>query len=544
MISPGDERWLEVLDALVLQAEWVVDHRADVHAALAIPALRAIDSLLERFPDPARRAAVKFRLASFLAWGMGDLDEADRAGREAQELFEQAGDRRGRLVAALELGFIEGFKGNAPAELATMARVAEAAEAAGDRLVTMRAVGRGMGWSYFFCGRFADSETALRRALDMARADGAVYFETLCLTGLARTAAFSGQAGAAFLLLEEAKRLNPAWRDSILGEWEIVLRWLAGDCDAALTLARELVAWNAGEVSRRRAIGIAFAALAAAVLDQMSDARRFLDVAKAAYGNKSWGLWSECCRYAEATLAWRGGDRTAAINGLRETASRIMAMEGWPWAALPLLDLAEVAADHGAADVAADAAGQLRGIAARIHPELYQGLAALAQTWAELASPSPDRATAAAAAQNAVEAIPGEYRLFAARAGDVLGRALAPLDRPRARIALEEAAVGFDAAGAVWRRDRALEALRRMGEAGKRAAGRAATPGASMLTPRELDVARLAALGQTGPEIAQALFIGERTVESHLARIYAKLGVASKRELLQRAAELGLEPSA
>jgi DNA-binding CsgD family transcriptional regulator len=125
----------------------------------------------------------------------------------------------------------------------------------------------------------------------------------------------------------------------------------------------------------------------------------------------------------------------------------------------------------------------------------------------------------------------------------VLGRSLASLDRSQARAAFEEAAVGFDAAGAVWRRDRALEALRRMGEAGKRAAGRAAATGTATLTARELDVARLAARGQTAPEIAQTLFIGERTVESHLARIYAKLGVASKRELLQRAAELGLEPA-
>jgi class 3 adenylate cyclase/DNA-binding CsgD family transcriptional regulator len=544
LISPGDERWLEVLDALVLEAEWVVDHRADVHAALAIPALRAIDSLLDRFPDPARRAAVKFRLASFLGWGTGELDDADRAAREARDLFEQAGDGQGALLAGLELAFIEGFKGNAPAELEIMAQVADAAETAGDRLVTMRAVGRGMGWGYFICGRFADSEAVLRRALEMARADGKVYFETLCLTGLARTLAFAGRAGEAFPLLEEAKRLNPAWRDSILGEWEIILRWLVGDSAAALALARELVAWNAGGLSRRRAIGIAFAALAAAVTDQMHDARRYLELAQSAYGDKGWGIWSECCRYAEAVLVWRGGDAKPAMAGLGETASRLMAMEGWPWAAFPLVDLAEVAAEQGEADVAADAVAQLRTVTERTDPELYRGLAALAEAWAELATRSPDGpARAAAAAETAVEKIPADYQLFAARARDVLGRSMASLDRSQARAALEEAAVGFDAAGAVWRRDRALEALRRMGEAGKRAAGRAAATGATTLTPRELDVARLAARGQTAPEIAQALFIGERTVESHLARIYAKLGVASKRELLQRAAELGLEPA-
>jgi DNA-binding CsgD family transcriptional regulator len=41
-------------------------------------------------------------------------------------------------------------------------------------------------------------------------------------------------------------------------------------------------------------------------------------------------------------------------------------------------------------------------------------------------------------------------------------------------------------------------------------------------------------------DIAGAQFVGERTVESHLASIYAKLGVSSKVELVRRAAELGL----
>jgi adenylate cyclase len=63
-------------------------------------------------------------------------------------------------------------------------------------------------------------------------------------------------------------------------------------------------------------------------------------------------------------------------------------------------------------------------------------------------------------------------------------------------------------------------------------------PGA--LSVREREVARLAAGAMTAPAIARRLFIGERTVESHLARIYAKLGVDSKLELIRRAPELGL----
>jgi DNA-binding CsgD family transcriptional regulator len=41
-------------------------------------------------------------------------------------------------------------------------------------------------------------------------------------------------------------------------------------------------------------------------------------------------------------------------------------------------------------------------------------------------------------------------------------------------------------------------------------------------------------------EIAGTLFVGECTVESHLASAYAKLGVESKLQLVRRAVELGL----
>jgi DNA-binding CsgD family transcriptional regulator len=53
-------------------------------------------------------------------------------------------------------------------------------------------------------------------------------------------------------------------------------------------------------------------------------------------------------------------------------------------------------------------------------------------------------------------------------------------------------------------------------------------------------VARLAAQGHSAKEIARRLAIGERTVETHLARAYAKLGLASKIELVRRAKEFGL----
>jgi DNA-binding NarL/FixJ family response regulator len=55
--------------------------------------------------------------------------------------------------------------------------------------------------------------------------------------------------------------------------------------------------------------------------------------------------------------------------------------------------------------------------------------------------------------------------------------------------------------------------------------------GPEALTPSELRVARLAAHGQSNPEIAQALFLTRRTVETHLTHTYQKLGISSREGL-------------
>src|SRR4029077_3104057 len=53
------------------------------------------------------------------------------------------------------------------------------------------------------------------------------------------------------------------------------------------------------------------------------------------------------------------------------------------------------------------------------------------------------------------------------------------------------------------------------------------------LTPQEAQIARLARDGLSNPEIGTRLFISTHTVEYHLHKVYAKLGINSRTKLAQ-----------
>jgi DNA-binding NarL/FixJ family response regulator len=73
--------------------------------------------------------------------------------------------------------------------------------------------------------------------------------------------------------------------------------------------------------------------------------------------------------------------------------------------------------------------------------------------------------------------------------------------------------------------EKAREELARIG-------GRA--PSRDELTPNELRIARLVGEGKTNKEVAAALFVSDRTVESALTKIYRKLEVRSRTELARK----------
>jgi ATP/maltotriose-dependent transcriptional regulator MalT len=82
--------------------------------------------------------------------------------------------------------------------------------------------------------------------------------------------------------------------------------------------------------------------------------------------------------------------------------------------------------------------------------------------------------------------------------------------------------------------DRARRLLRQFG---LRPVTASRTRPAGELSARETEIARLVAEGLSNPEIAERLFISQRTVTTHLHRIYQRLGVGSRTSLTRYVVE-------
>jgi DNA-binding CsgD family transcriptional regulator len=94
-----------------------------------------------------------------------------------------------------------------------------------------------------------------------------------------------------------------------------------------------------------------------------------------------------------------------------------------------------------------------------------------------------------------------------------------------ARDSLREALAIFERLGARLWAERARAELERVG-------GAVVGPGG--LTPTERRVAELVSQGKSNREVADALFISVKTVEANLSRVFHKLGVRSRAELIRR----------
>jgi DNA-binding CsgD family transcriptional regulator len=127
--------------------------------------------------------------------------------------------------------------------------------------------------------------------------------------------------------------------------------------------------------------------------------------------------------------------------------------------------------------------------------------------------------------------------LRAGDAADDLDAASETLDRTGYTLPAAEAAIcAYTRHARAGRRVRASRSLLRARALADECAG-ARTPllaldgVGTVLTPRELQVARLAAAGKTASVIAAQLGLSPRTVNNHLARTYDKLGTRGRGEL-------------
>jgi DNA-binding CsgD family transcriptional regulator len=187
-------------------------------------------------------------------------------------------------------------------------------------------------------------------------------------------------------------------------------------------------------------------------------------------------------------------------------------------------DLVEALLELGERDEAAEVVARLAELSrAQEHP---WGLATAARCGAliSLADGAYDEEAATELAQAATAYGELGLRFDRARALLSLGRAQRRSKKwAAARASLEEAVAIFDESGSPGWADQARSELERVGGRRPKSKGQ--------LTPAEQRVVDLATEGLSNKEIAGALFITVNTVEVHLSKAYAKLGVRSRSQL-------------
>ncbi|WP_432825938.1 helix-turn-helix transcriptional regulator [Dactylosporangium sp. CA-092794] len=301
------------------------------------------------------------------------------------------------------------------------------------------------------------------------------------------TACFDDELDAAYLTGSTAQRSN-ALRDQCL------LAVMAGDTEEAVRLGKEALA--CADEGRHANAGVAAGALGIA------------------YHHA--GDPAACI---ELILTGGGGPRLWRVDGIErnnwyETLAAAEAALGRPEAAAGWADRAF-----------AHAAGLPR----------RTGLAHLARTHALLPT---DPAAAATEALHAVRLLhEAGDRLMAARAHLSAATAYGTAgDLDSARRHFTEAGALYEACGAPAQAALVLRERRRMDARQPRPAPATTAGGqpADALTPRERQVAELAARGLTNRQIGEALYLSPRTVNIHMTRIFAKLGVSRRAAVADR----------
>lgn len=419
-------------------------------------------------------------------------------------------------------------------------------------------------------GSVEEASEGARRAMEIARAHGDDDLEVFALSLIGRSEISGGAFDDGMRKLEEAMAAATAGRIrsphtlgeaycnliaacTSAGDWERAAEWcdvvdayasrhtimpLLGACRTIH--ADMLVAsgrWDDAESALADALvahGRGYPAMGAPTLSTLASLR------------VRQGRLAE----AEQLLAGREEEPTSLL-----ALAELRLAEGEPRIAAALLERALAAADDdvhsssrllvplvvawlatGAGDAAREAAQRLADLAAACARPLVEARAQLAAARVALAEGRDEDARGAA--QRALE---GFGRLGmphdAAEARLELARASAS-DVPE--LAREEARVAYAAfreLGAARGMDAAAALVRALGggtSAGPRVHGE--------LTAREREVLALVSRGMTNAQIAQTLFISEKTAGHHVSRILSKLGVRNRAEAATHATRLDSAP--
>ncbi len=536
VLERGDSRWLRVLRAITWQADWVVDHLAEGDAEGAITTMRRIEEASRNHHDLVAQGIVQFHLASFLSIGAGRLDEAASACRRAIDLFEAAGEKDRALLARNEMVWISSCAGELEHSNDLAARVLIDADSNTDPLVMNHAAGC-RAYTLGLMGQFSDSEAHYETAERIAVDNGMTYRRIWGLAQRSLELSLSGRLTEAERLVEEAIEADYTLAcDAVALERLAHVRWLQGRLVECTRLIDESGARRAFRGSRRRAWALALSARALGEMGHLARAERQLDQARETYQGDEILDWTAWCHWTGGYLSFVRGDAVGALGHYEAALMRYRNMGARALEGLVLVDMAETALEADEYGVVASATIRLREIAGGVGGELHPLLADIGEAVLALTGSR----TSLDAPISAVQLLEDRgYRLLAHNTSYLVGRMLVERGDDRGPEFLERSARIADECGAAWRRDRALKSLGETGSAGRRATG--AILGPQALTPREKEVAELAAKGYTASQIGERLFVGTRTVESHLANIYPKLGVTSKQELTIRAADLGLD---
>ncbi|HEY7046714.1 MAG TPA: AAA family ATPase [Jatrophihabitantaceae bacterium] len=227
------------------------------------------------------------------------------------------------------------------------------------------------------------------------------------------------------------------------------------------------------------------------------------------------------------------GEHDAALARADSLAGTVQVQGIWAVTARVLPELTQTLVSAGRTSEAtalvdrfADELGRLDAPLAPATVSHARGLLdAAAQRWTEAAQQL-------LIAADRYEPLPCPYE--AARAREEAAVCLAAVGDPRAKDLLQSATTTFQRLGATWDWGRAAGHARAHGIEVRRPRRGGRTSYGNALSPRELQIAELAALGHTNKEIAQRLFLAPRTVDTHLGAIRRKLGVRSRAAIAHR----------